>query len=113
MGGNSLEWDELASSWFTVRFSNALSSLDEAISDQLKRDVLVEGSAASRLVQRGRCCSVTVIEYLGAKAGSMADSVVARGKEKSKVKSLSLEGGEGVLGGVPILNGLQLVHVML
>lgn len=87
--------------------------LKKPISDQSKRDVFVEGSAASKLVQLGRGCSVTVMEYFGVNGGSITENIFARAVEKSKLEATWLAGDDGVVRGVPGMNGLQLVHVVL
>ena len=93
-----------------VRFLKVFWLLEKPISDQLKRDVFVEGSAASKAVQRERGCSITVTEYIGANGSSVTDSIFAA---KSKLKVFSLAGDDGAVGGVPAMKGLQLVHAVL
>ena len=96
-----------------MEFSKLFWLLEKPISDQLKRDLFVEGSAASKLVQRGRLCSVTVMEYFGVKGDSVTGNIFDRGVEKSKLKAVWLAGDGGVVESVPGMNGLQLVHVVL
>ena len=96
-----------------VRFLKVFWPLEKPISDQLKRDVFFEGSASSRLVQRGRGCSITVMEYFGVNVGSVTENIFAKGVEKSKLKAFWLAGDDGVFEGVPAMKGLQLVHVVL
>ena len=96
-----------------MEFLKVFRPLEKPISDQLKRDVFVEGSASSKLVQRGRCCSITVMEYFGVNGGSVSENMFAKGAEKSKLKAFWLAGDDGVFEGVPAMKGLQLVHVVL
>ena len=100
-----------------VGFSKLFCVFEKPISDQLKRDVFVEGSAASasKLVQRGRGWSVMVMEYFGVSSGSVIDNVFVNGAEKSKPKGkvVWLDGDDGVVGGVLGMKGLQLVHAVL
>ena len=96
-----------------VKFSRVLWLLERPISDQLKRDVFVEGSAASKAVQRGRGCSITVMEYFGANGDSVTENTFDRDMEKSKLKVFWLAGDDGVVGGVPAMKGLQLEHAVL
>ena len=96
-----------------VRFSKVFWPLENPISDQLKRDFFVEGSAASKLVQRWRGSSITVMEYLGVNGDSVIENKFAEGVEKSNLKVFWSAGDDGVVGGVPAMKGLQLVHVVL
>ena len=96
-----------------MRYSKVFWSLEKPISDQLKRDVFFEGSAASKSVHRGRGCSVAVTEYFGVNGGSVTENIFDRCVEKSKLKVPWLAGDDGVVAGVPAMKGLQLVHIEL
>ena len=95
------------------QFPDVFWPLGKSISDQLKRDVFVEGSAASRVVHRARGSSITVMEYLGVNGDSATENAFSKGVEKSKLKVFWSAGDDGVVACVPAMKGLQLVHVVL
>lgn len=78
----------------------------QSISDQLKRDILVEGSAASMLEQPHCDCSVAVNKFSESERASKAGSVMARGDVKLKVKTLG-RGGDGAVKGAFTVKRLQ------
>ena len=84
----------------------------ESISDQLKRDVLVEGSAASKLDQP-QCDFLTAVKISSDSEGaSKSGSVVARGDVNSKRKTLGLAGDDtGVMGAFAVKR-LQSRHIL-
>ena len=81
--------------------------LEKSISDQLKRDVLIEGSAACNSVHVLHNCLIMGLNESEIKAGSAVGSVVGKGKVKSKEKTLSLVGDGGGTTGVVALNRLH------
>ena len=76
------------------------------MSDQLKRDILVEGSAASKLDLPHCDCLVAVKKSPESERASKAGSVMARGDVKLKVKTLGL-GGDGAVKGAFTVKRLQ------
>ena len=78
----------------------------QSISDQLKRDILVEGSVASKLDQPHCDCLVVVKKIPELERASKAGSVMARGDLKLKVKTLGL-GGDGAVKGPFTVKRLQ------
>ena len=103
---------ECASSQFAVMLSSVLSLFEKPMSDQLKRDLLIEGSAASNSNQLRRDCLGAGMEHSFVVGVSRLDNAVAKDSAKSKEKALSPAGDEGGVMGVFVKKQLQFWHVM-
>ena len=101
---------ERISFWFGVKSSKIPQSLERFISDQLKRDTLIEGAAASKSFHVRYDCLVTDLNGSAVKRVSMVGNLVGKGYVKSKEKTLSLTADGGGALGVVAMNRLQFWH---
>ena len=95
-----------------MKLPGVLSPVEKPMSDQLKRDLLIEGSAASNSNQLRRGCLVAGMEHFFVVGVLRFDNAVAKGSVKVKGKAHSSAGGEGVVMGAFARKRLQFWHVM-
>ena len=89
--------------------------MERFISDQLKRELLLEGStrlALSNLCQFQRDHTVAGLKWSGVEATSIAGNLVATGGGKFKEKTKSLVGDDGGVTDVVAVKRLQSLQVM-
>lgn len=104
--------EDVDSSVSERKCSNGLSSMEESISDQLKRDVLLEGIAVDGLDMFQHDCLIVEAKRAGVEGMSRAGKILPRDGRKSKEKVKPLAGDDGGAKGVVVVKRLQSLHEM-
>lgn len=87
--------EDVYSSVSERKFSNGSSSMEESISDQLKRDDLVEGSAVDGLDKFQHDCLIAKAQWAGLEGILGAEKTFLKGDPKLKEKTKPLAGDDG------------------